>query len=120
MTWHIALTNATLVPGRTGRCSAASMCGERTRSMRRGSATMALAPARSRFFIRDAKTGCASVGLAPMTSMTSACSTEAKSCVPAEVPNAWLRPYPVGEWHTRAQVSMLLLPNAARTIFWTT
>jgi hypothetical protein len=81
---------------------------------------MALAPARSRFFIRDANTGWASVGLAPMTSMTSACSTEAKSCVPAEVPNAWLSPYPVGEWHTRAQVSMLLLPNAARTIFWTT
>ena len=26
----------------------------------------------------------------------------------------------MGEWHTRAQVSMLLLPNAARTIFWTT
>ncbi len=43
-----------------------------------------------------------------------------KSWVPAEVPNAWLSPYPVGEWQTRAQVSMLLLPNAARTIFWTT
>ena len=26
----------------------------------------------------------------------------------------------MGEWQTRAQVSMLLLPNAARTIFWTT
>ena len=27
---------------------------------------------------------------------------------------------PSGEWQTRAQVSTLLLPNAARTIFWTT
>lgn len=26
----------------------------------------------------------------------------------------------MGEWQTRAQVSTLLLPNAARTIFWTT
>lgn len=27
---------------------------------------------------------------------------------------------PVGEWHTRAHVSTLLFPNAARTIFCTT
>ena len=92
MTWHIALTNATFVPGRTGRWKAASTCGERTRSIRRGSATMTCAPARIRRFIRDAKTGWASVGLAPMTSMTSACSTDAKSWVPAEVPNAWFSP----------------------------
>ena len=92
MTWHIALTNATLVPGRTGRWKAASTCGERTRSIRRGSATITCAPARIRRFIRDANTGWASVGLAPMTSMTSACSTDAKSWVPAEVPNAWLSP----------------------------
>ena len=26
----------------------------------------------------------------------------------------------MGEWQTRAHVSMLLLPNAARTSFWTT
>ena len=26
----------------------------------------------------------------------------------------------MGEWQTRAHVSTLLLPNAARTIFWTT
>ena len=26
----------------------------------------------------------------------------------------------MGEWQTRAQVSTLLLPNAARIIFWTT
>ena len=35
-------------------------------------------------FIRLAKTGWPSVGLAPMTRMTSQCSTESKSCVPAD------------------------------------
>ena len=48
------------------------MCGVRTRSMRRGSTTMSLAPSRSRRFIRDANTGCPSVGLAPITTITSA------------------------------------------------
>ena len=61
-------------------------------SMRRGSMTISLAPWRSRFFIREAKTGWPSVGLAPMTMMTSVCSTESKSCVPAEVPKVWPRP----------------------------
>ena len=34
--------------------------------MRRGSTTISLAPSRSRFFMREPNTGCASVGLAPM------------------------------------------------------
>ena len=92
ITWAIALTNATLEPGRTGRWYAASTCGLRTSAIRRGSATISWAPARSRFFIREAKTGCASVGLAPMSRMTSASSTERKSCVPAEVPKVCLSP----------------------------
>ncbi len=50
------------------------------------------APARNRFFMREAKTGWASVGLAPMTRMTSALSTDLKSWVPAEVPSVLLRP----------------------------
>ena len=36
--------------------------------------------------MREANTGCASVGLAPMIMTTSVCSTESKSWVPAEVP----------------------------------
>ncbi len=67
--------------------------------------------------MREANTGCPSVGLAPITMITSACSTELKSLVPAEVPNVLPSPYPVGEWQTRAQVSMLLLPKPARTSF---
>ena len=69
--------------------------------------------------MREANTGWASVGFAPMRRMTSAYSTDLKSCVPAEVPKAFLRPNPVGEWHTRAQVSTLLFPNAPRIIFCT-
>jgi hypothetical protein len=38
------------------------------------------------FFMREANTGWPSVGLAPMTMITSACSTDLKVCVPAEVP----------------------------------
>src|SRR4029077_17591927 len=83
----------------------------RTRSIRRGSMTISFAPSRSRFFMREANTGCASVGLAPRTIITSVCSTESKSCVPADVPNVVLKPQPVGEWQTRAQVSTLLFPK---------
>ncbi len=45
--------------------------------------------------------------------------TESNDCVPADSPSVAFRPKPVGEWHTRAQVSTLLLPNAARTSFCT-
>jgi hypothetical protein len=60
--------------------------------------TISLAPARSRFFMRDANTGCASVGLAPMIRTTSVYSTESKSWVSAVVPKVVASPYPVGEW----------------------
>ena len=39
----------------------------------------------------EAKTGWPSVGLAPITMMTSACSTESNACVPAEVPKSCLQ-----------------------------
>ena len=48
--------------------------------------TMRRAPARRRRLRREAKTGWASVGLAPITTTTSDLSTDLKSCVPAEVP----------------------------------
>ena len=47
---------------------------------------------RSRRLRWEANTGCPSVGLAPITSTTSACSMESKSLVPAEVPNVVLSP----------------------------
>jgi hypothetical protein len=51
-----------------------------------------LGASRKRRFMREAKTGWASVGLAPITMITSAEVTESKSWVPAEVPKAVLRP----------------------------
>ena len=42
--------------------------------------------------MREAKTGWASVGLAPMTRITSAFSTDLKSCVPADVPKVAFNP----------------------------
>ncbi len=118
-TCAIELISATLVPGRSGRWKSASMCGERTRSMARGSATMSFAPSRSRRFMRDANTGWPSVGLAPMTKITSLFITESNAWVPADSPSVCFRPYPVGEWQTRAQVSTLFVPSAARTSFCT-
>jgi hypothetical protein len=41
--------------------------------------------------MREANTGWPSVGFAPITRMTSACSTDLKSCVPAEVPKVVLQ-----------------------------
>ena len=42
--------------------------------------------------MRELKTGCAAAGLAPITMMTSANSTDSKSWVPADVPNVLLNP----------------------------
>ena len=53
---------------------------------------MMSAPSRRRFFIREAKTGWPSVGLAPMTTITSDWATDLKSWVPAEVPKVLDRP----------------------------
>ena len=92
MTWARELINATLVPGRSFKWCSAAMCGVRTRSMRRGSATMSFAPWRSRRFICEANTGCPSVGFAPITKMTSAFITESKFWVPADSPMVFFNP----------------------------
>ncbi len=53
---------------------------------------MSFAPWRRRRFICDANTGCPSVGLAPMTNITSAFMTESKFWVPADSPRVFLSP----------------------------
>ncbi len=53
---------------------------------------MTRAPCRSLRFIRLANTGCPSVGLAPITSITSHCSTLSKSWVPALSPKVAFSP----------------------------
>ena len=54
---EIDVAGATLVPGFSGRCTSASMCGVRTMSVRRGSMTISFAPCRRRFFRREPNTG---------------------------------------------------------------
>ena len=52
---------------------------------------MSLAPSRRRFFMREANTGCASVGLAPIDHDDVGCARpKSKSCVPADVPKVVL------------------------------
>jgi len=61
-----------------------------------------------------------SVGLAPITMITSAFSTDLKVCVPAGFAQRLLQAVnPWASGNTRAQVSTLLLPKAARTSFCT-
>ncbi len=88
----MALSMATLVPGVSCKCASAAMCGLRTSPMVRGSMTMSFAPWRNRCFICDANTGCASVGLAPTTMMTSALATDVNACVPADSPIVLFKP----------------------------
>ena len=60
--------------------------------MRRGSMTISFAPWRRRFFMREANTGWPSVGLAPITRITSDFSTDLKVWVPADSPSVCFRP----------------------------
>ena len=113
--------DATLVPGASCRWWAASMCGVRTRSMRRGSTTISCAPlaqaalhARGEHRVAVGGVGADHhdhVGLFDRAEVLGA-GRRAERLLEAVAGR--------GEWHTRAQVSTLLLPNAARTIFWTT
>ena len=48
--------------------------------------TITFAPCLILLFILDANTGCASVGLAPITKITSVFSTDLNVWVPADVP----------------------------------
>ena len=56
-------------------------------------------------------TGCAEVGFAPITIMQSAKGISAVELVPAPVPKLCCIPQAVGEWQTRAQQSILLVPT---------
>ena len=53
---------------------------------------MSFAPSRMRRFMAEPKTGCPSVGLAPITKMTSVWRIESKSWVPADSPRVCLSP----------------------------
>ncbi len=74
-------------------------------------------PFMARCLILAPVTGWASVGLAPITSMHSVWPMSLMELVAAPVPNVRCNPRAVGEWQTRAQPSILLVPTTARMNF---
>jgi hypothetical protein len=59
-------------------------------------------------------TGWPEVGLTPTSRSTCACSTSSNDPLAPESPTERRSANDVGAWHTRAQLSMLCVPIAAR------
>ena len=84
----------------------------------RGSITMSVAPRFTAFLKKVAATGWFSVGLAPITTITSASSAAMKGAVTAPEPMPSSRPATDEAWQRRVQWSTLLVANPVRTSFW--
>ena len=82
--------------------------------MRRGSTVTSCIPRSVACLMRAPTTGWPSVGLAPIRIVASAWSKSSKEPVAPLSPNDLRRAKLVGEWQTRLQLSMLLVPIAAR------
>ena len=80
--------------------------------------TISFAPRFAAFFIQVAATGWFTVGLAPMTKITSACSTSLTWLLTAPEPTPSSSAATLEAWHSRVQWSTLLLPKPVRTSFW--
>ncbi len=87
-------------------------------SVARGSASTMRVPRRAAFFIQLAATGWLAVGLAPMTRISSACSTSRTGLLTAPEPTPSSSAATLLAWHSRVQWSTLLLPKPVRTSFW--
>jgi hypothetical protein len=84
----IAFRSQTSVPGRNWRWRFASFVSQ----IFRGSATTRVAPWRTAFLIRRARTGCASVVFEPMTKRKRSFSISGIELVLAPLPNDLTRP----------------------------
>jgi hypothetical protein len=84
----IAFRSHTSVPGRSWRWRFASFVSQ----IFRGSATTSVAPFRTAFLIRSARTGCASVVFDPMTNRKRSFSISGIELVLAPLPNDLTRP----------------------------
>jgi hypothetical protein len=80
--------------------------------------TMSCLPALTAFLKKVAATGWFSVGLAPMTIMTSASSAAVKGAVTAPEPMPSISAATDEAWQSRVQWSTLLVPKPVRTSFW--
>ena len=90
----------------------------RASSTRRGSATISLAPALTAFLMKVAATGWFTLGLAPMTKITSALATSRTwlDTAPELMPS--IRAATLDAWQSRVQWSTLFDPKPVRTSFW--
>jgi hypothetical protein len=84
----------------------------------RGSATISFTPALAAFLMKVAATGWFTVGLAPMTKITSALATSRTwfDTAPELMPS--ISAATLDAWHSRVQWSTLLQPKPVRTSFW--
>ena len=81
--------------------------------------TISLAPRfLTAFLMKVAATGWFTVGLAPMTMITSASSAAANGAVTAPEPMPSIRAATDEAWQSRVQWSTLLEPKPVRTSFW--
>ncbi len=100
ITFSIALSIATSEPGLNERCLYAC----RDSAWRRGSMTMSLAPfCFTAFLMKVAATGWFTVGLAPMTMMTSASSAASNGADTAPEFSPSIRAATEEAWHRRVQ-----------------
>ena len=106
---------ATSLPG---RCSSIQVAC-RFSACPRGSITISVAPRCAAFLKNVAATGWFSVGLAPITTMTSAFAASANGAVTAPEPIVSISAATELAWHRRVQWSTLLVPKPVRTIFCT-
>ena len=79
---------------------------------------MSLVPFLTAFLIQVAATGWLTVGLAPITSTTSARSTSLTWLDTAPEPTPSSSAATEEAWHSRVQWSTLLEPKPVRTSFW--
>ena len=110
-----ALSSATSVPGLKARWRQAW----RDRAWRRGSMTTSRAPRwRTAFLMKVAATGWFTVGLAPMTMISSASSAASKGAETAPELSPSISAATDEAWHSRVQWSTLFEPKPVRTSFW--
>ena len=95
------------------------MSALRASGIRRGSATISLAPRRMAFLRRVAATGCASVMFVPMQKMTSGSSMSRSGLLIAPRPSVAARPATVGLCQARLQLSTWFVAKPARMNFCT-
>ena len=93
------------------------MSAKPANGIRRGSATINLAPLSLALTILDPIMGCCSMVLLPMTNIHSAPSTSGMELVMAPLPKALISPTTVEAWQSLAQWSILLVPIAALANF---